>query len=257
MKPVRAVALALTCLALGAALGRWAVRSEATPSDPARTDANREAARTDAAQSDAVLNEAARRGAMLNDTAPSNAEARSAVALPSDGAASPSPWPIAFIENPAGAVAKYEVHKESGELRQDVRNGAPRVIDFLGYPANYGFIEGTRAGREGGGDGDPLDVLVLGPPLERGARVPVRVLGMLRLLDAGERDDKLVARVQPVASGEPFADVNTFRELEGRYPAALRIIERWFLHYDRQDPAESQGFADEEAASAAIAAARP
>ncbi|MEM9863113.1 MAG: inorganic diphosphatase [Myxococcota bacterium] len=247
MKPVLAVALALMCLALGAALGRWAVRSEAHPPDPARTDANSEAAPTDPAPIDAARTDALR----------ANGEARSAVALPSEGAASPSPWPIAFIENPAGAVAKYEVHKESGELRQDVRNGAPRVIDFLGYPANYGFIEGTRVGHEGGGDGDPLDVLVLGPPLERGARVPVRVLGMLRLLDAGERDDKLVARVEPVASGEPFADVNTFRELEGRYPAALRIIERWFLHYDRQDPAESQGFADEEAASAAIAAARP
>ena len=39
---------------------------------------------------------------------------------------------------------------------------------------------------EDGGDGDPLDVLVLGEPLEKGSIVDVRLIGVLSMLDDGE-----------------------------------------------------------------------
>ena len=56
------------------------------------------------------------------------------------------------IEIPAyGPPVKYEVDKDTGLLMVD------RFMNVaMSYPANYGFIPGTL-----GGDGDPVDVLVM------------------------------------------------------------------------------------------------
>lgn len=54
-------------------------------------------------------------------------------------------------------------------------------------PWNYGFVPGTSAD-----DGDPQDALVLGPRLRRGETVEADVRGVVRFVDAGRADDKLV-----------------------------------------------------------------
>ena len=41
-----------------------------------------------------------------------------------------------------------------------------------------------------GGDGDSVDVLLLGPAVPRGSVVKGRVIGMLSLVDTGEVDNK-------------------------------------------------------------------
>ena len=40
--------------------------------------------------------------------------------------------------------------------RKDYKDGKERIIQFLPYPGNYGFIPETLAG-----DGDPIDVIDL------------------------------------------------------------------------------------------------
>jgi inorganic pyrophosphatase len=57
-------------------------------------------------------------------------------------------------------------------------------------PFNYGSVPGTIAP-----DGDALDALVLGEPLPRGTVVEADVHGIVRFLDHGEVDDKLVCAV--------------------------------------------------------------
>ena len=47
------------------------------------------------------------------------------------------------VEIPAGTVAKFEVDKTSGALAWELVDGTPRNVDFLGYPANYGYIPST------------------------------------------------------------------------------------------------------------------
>ncbi len=96
----------------------------------------------------------------------------------------------AIIEIPNGSRAKYELHKASGLLMLD------RVLySAMYYPANYGFIPQTY-----GEDNDPLDILVLSKidvvPL---CIVPARVIGMMEMIDNGERDEKIIA----VAAGDP------------------------------------------------------
>ena len=74
-----------------------------------------------------------------------------------------------MIEIPTGTTAKWEVVKPSGELRWEFDQGRPRVVRYLGYPGNYGMIPRTLLPKEEGGDGDPLDVVVLGPAVPRGS----------------------------------------------------------------------------------------
>lgn len=90
----------------------------------------------------------------------------------------------AIIEIPKGSRSKYELDKESGMLRLD------RVLySSVYYPANYGFIPQTYCDDE-----DPLDILVL-------AQVKVlpmcimraKIIGVMRMVDEGEIDDKIIA----------------------------------------------------------------
>lgn len=150
----------------------------------------------------------------------------------------------AVIEIPAGTNAKWEVTKPDGKLAWEQRDGKPRVVDYLAYPGSYGMIPRTLLPKERGGDGDPLDVLVLGPALERGSVVRVRLIGVLRLLDGGEQDDKLVA----VREGQPLGDLRDLAELERRFHGVREIVELWFTNYKGPGKMESQGFGDRAAA---------
>ena len=90
----------------------------------------------------------------------------------------------AVIEIPKGSRCKYELDKYTGLLRLD------RVLyTSTHYPANYGFIPRTFAD-----DGDPLDVLVLcNEPIHPLTLVRVYPIGVMRMLDDGHIDDKIIA----------------------------------------------------------------
>jgi inorganic pyrophosphatase len=68
------------------------------------------------------------------------------------------------IEIPAGTKQKWEFNDETGEIEKDYKDEKERIIQFLPYPGNYGFIPETLAG-----DGDPIDVIDLDESEQRGA----------------------------------------------------------------------------------------
>jgi inorganic pyrophosphatase len=142
------------------------------------------------------------------------------------------------VEIPAGTNAKWEVAKDTGHLKWEIKNGKPRIVQYLAYPGNYGMVPRTLLPKELGGDGDPLDVLVLGPAVLRGAVIEAKLIGVLRLLDAGEQDDKLIA----VIPGKPLGDVSDLSELDRKYPGVSEIIETWFANYKGADVIETRGF---------------
>lgn len=131
------------------------------------------------------------------------------------------------VEIPAGTTAKWEVDKTDGVLRWELKNGKPRIVKYLAYPGNYGMVPGTLLPKELGGDGDPLDVLLLGPAVARGAVVPARLIGVLHMLDGGEQDDKLLA----VSDESAFLEVHDTPELEQAFPGVVEILRTWFGHY--------------------------
>ncbi len=131
------------------------------------------------------------------------------------------------VEIPAGGNDKWEVDKRTGELHWEQKDGRPRVVQYLPYPGNYGMIPRTSLPSEVGGDGDPLDVLLLGRRVERGRVVRARPIGLLRLVDGGERDDKILA----VPLEGPLSDVRDMRSLDTHYPGVRTIVETWFTRY--------------------------
>lgn len=152
------------------------------------------------------------------------------------------------VEIPAGTHDKWEVDKATGSLRWEREDGRPRVIRYLAYPANYGMVPRTSLPSDLGGDDDPLDVLLLGPRLERGTVTRARPIGLLRLLDDGERDDKVLA----VQTSGPFSDVVDLEGLESRYPGTRLILETWFTNYKGPGRVTSVGFGDAAAAMAVV-----
>ena len=133
----------------------------------------------------------------------------------------------AVIEIPAGTNEKWEVSKKTGRPAPEYKNGKPRIVKYLGYPGNYGMIPQTLLSEKFGGDGDPLDILVIGGPLKRNDVVPVKLIGVLKFLDDGEQDDKLIA----VLPGTALDQADSLDDLLTRFPGALKIIRIWFENY--------------------------
>lgn len=98
----------------------------------------------------------------------------------------------AVIEIPMGASVKYEFDKATGHLFVDRFQSMP-----IAAPANYGSFPRTLAV-----DGDPLDAVVISRhPIQAGAFVRVRPVGVVRTVDGEHKDDKIL--VVPVSAIDP------------------------------------------------------
>ena len=155
------------------------------------------------------------------------------------------------VEIPAGTIEKWEVVKPRGELKWEFKNGKPRTVKYIGYPGNYGMVPRTLLPEELGGDGDPLDVIVLGTPVKKGSVVKARLIGVLKLIDRGERDDKLIA----VLPDSPFHQVTTLKDLNDRFHGVTDIIRIWFSNYKGPGKMNAQGFGDKKEAMRILDAA--
>ena len=122
----------------------------------------------------------------------------------------------AVIEIPLGSVNKYEYDKKLHVFRLDRTLHSP-----VHYPGDYGFIPGTLAL-----DGDPLDVVVLvDAPSFTGCLMEVRPIGLLSMVDQGQRDSKILA----VHNNDPrYKAVSGYEEI---YPHLLREVEHFFSIY--------------------------
>jgi inorganic pyrophosphatase len=99
----------------------------------------------------------------------------------------------ALVEIARGDHRKFEFDIRANAMRLD------RMIPAAlgGYPINYGIVPQTISY-----DGDPFDVLVLGPALASGTLVQGVIVGVLRFEDERGADSKVV--VSPVdADGRP------------------------------------------------------
>lgn len=154
------------------------------------------------------------------------------------------------IEIPAGTNRKYEIDKTSGVMYPDLRDGEPRIVNFLPYPINYGFIPSTSMDKKRGGDGDPLDILYIAEHVPNSTVVEVIPIGLLLLKDLGEWDNKVLAI--PVDPSLRIISATNWQEFQMDYSAARLIIEQFFLNYDGPGVMTLHGWADEKAALAEV-----
>jgi inorganic pyrophosphatase len=121
-----------------------------------------------------------------------------------------------IVEIPKGSRNKYEYSKSAGVFKLDRVLYSPFV-----YPADYGFVPQTHYD-----DGDPLDVLVMmNQPTFVGCVIEARPLGMLRMIDGGEGDSKILA----VPVDDPY--FKHYTSLDSVSPHYLREIEHFFQAY--------------------------
>ncbi len=140
-----------------------------------------------------------------------------------------------IIEIPRGSGNKYEVDKDTGMIFLD------RVQPTnLKQPYDYGYIPQTL-----GDDGDPLDALVvIDEKLYPGVVVPSRVLGVLYMIDDGEKDEKIIC----VASDDKhYEHVEDLADLGKHLQDKVR---HYFEHYKdlQHKKVEITGWGDREAA---------
>lgn len=121
---------------------------------------------------------------------------------------------IATVEMPQGSILKYEIDKITGCLIVDRMLNQP-------VPYNYGcFLENTLCG-----DGDPLDVFILGNvPIYPLTRVKVELLGVLRCQDNGESDDKLIAMIEGDNTGSEFMGTDIIRTYLTSYKSGFIVL---------------------------------
>lgn len=133
------------------------------------------------------------------------------------------------IEIPKGTTGKWEVSGDDAtKIVWEFKKGKPRTVDYLGgYPANYGTVPQTSMPASFGGDGEPLDVVVLGEVLPRGKVAKVKVIGILNLQEGDEFDGKLLA----VVVGSAEASANTWEELNKQIPGSVDTVSNWFINY--------------------------
>ncbi|MER8072976.1 inorganic diphosphatase [Streptomyces sp. NPDC094034] len=122
------------------------------------------------------------------------------------------------VEIPQNSITKYEIDPASGRLVADRFMSMP-----VSYPANYGSVPQSV-----GGDGDPLDGLVLTrEPMTPGSVINVRPIGVLHMVDGGESDEKIVS--VPAEDVDPtYADVKNITDLPS---AEQQRIEAFFRVY--------------------------
>ena len=135
-----------------------------------------------------------------------------------------------IVEIPAGDNDKWELWKKDGSIRWEFQNNSFRKIKYLPYISNYGFVPQTLFSKEIGGDGDPVDVILLGERFERGSVIKGKILGLINMKDEGRLDSKIVA-VNQNSFVFNSSIVNNFDDLNANYPGALEIIEIWFQNY--------------------------
>jgi inorganic pyrophosphatase len=138
-----------------------------------------------------------------------------------------------IVENPSGVSTKYEVNKEYGII------GLDRFLHIpMAFPFEYGFIPQSW----NKSDDDPIDIMALmSGSTFVGCLLQVRIVGMYKLIDTGEIDNKVLA---VCSHDKMFNEVETIEDLPGYY---LKEIEFFWQNYKNLTPGketEGRGWAD-------------
>jgi inorganic pyrophosphatase len=146
------------------------------------------------------------------------------------------------VEIPEGSTLKVEWDREKAAFVLD--RIEPSAFP---KPCNYGFIPQTLDE-----DGDELDTLIVTEqPLPTGVWLEAKILGVMKYVDDGEVDDKIVVRV-----ADDRNDGDWMNSLDDLGKSWIEQVEFHFTHYkDFKKPGTTQvtGWGDAEEAKAIIA----
>lgn len=144
------------------------------------------------------------------------------------------------VETPAGSQNKYKFDPKLGVFRLN-----RTLFSGAAFPFDFGFVSGTL-----GGDGDPLDAIVIAPaPMFPGCLVRARVLGVLLAKKSGKDNHRIIT--VPVVA-KPFTSVRDLNDLPVGRLGEIEQFFRAILNVDGQEHA-LLGFGGRDEAEAIIA----
>jgi inorganic pyrophosphatase len=138
-----------------------------------------------------------------------------------------------LIEINSGSINKYELITESGHLKLD-RVG----YSSLAYPVSYGAIPMTWDQ-----DGDMLDFVIANvtEPLAPGSLAELRVIGVMKFEDGGERDDKIIT----VLSDDKRMDhITDYKQLGEHWEKETAHYFEYYKHLKKPGTCKILGFFD-------------
>jgi len=131
---------------------------------------------------------------------------------------------FAVIETPKGSRNKYAFDPEAGVF--DLSKVLPRGMVF---PFDFGFVPSTA-----GGDGDPLDVLVImDEPAFPGCRVRCRLIGVIEAEQTTKRG--VVRNDRLIAVAEECREDTCVRSLKDLPDGLVEEIQHFFASYHEFD----------------------
>jgi inorganic pyrophosphatase len=127
----------------------------------------------------------------------------------------------AVVDTPKGSRNKYKFNEKLGFF--ELGGVEPAGMSF---PFNFGFIPGTR-----GGDGDPLDVLImLDEPAFVGCVIAARVIGVIEAKQT--EDGKTMANHRLIAVASNAPNLEHLKKLKDLNPQLIDEIEHFFVSYN-------------------------
>jgi inorganic pyrophosphatase len=129
----------------------------------------------------------------------------------------------AIIETPKGCRNKFSYDPDSGLFKL-----GGLLPEGMLFPFDFGFVPSTL-----GGDGDPLDVLVLmDAPAHVGCLVDIRIVGVIAVKQTErgkiERNDRLLGVAAHSYQHDKVASIDDLSD------TLLSQVEEFFISYNRQ-----------------------
>jgi inorganic pyrophosphatase len=158
------------------------------------------------------------------------------------------------VEIPAGTNHEQHYDPATHKFVPTQKAGVERVVEFLPFPGNYGFIPGTRSTAQAAtAAAQPVQALVLAESEPAGTILEVVPIGVV-LLDIDGALEQTIIAVPARPAQRILPDVTDWATLQRRYPAVRQALGLWFQHRTPSTAVRIAGWKDEKFAEQQIKA---
>ena len=157
---------------------------------------------------------------------------------------------MAVVETPAGSAVAVRYHPVEQRFLPDSSK-----LDYLPFPCNWGFVPSTRIPHRRTGGFAPVELLILGQPLESGRKLEVRPVAAVVLSENGRR--KVLVLATPLNAALGSLSVRDFPDLLIGYPGVKEGLELWLRQKDHNGQVEILDWKDGNFAMRFIEASLP
>merc|ERR1712194_68470 len=153
---------------------------------------------------------------------------------------------VTAVDGEEGTASYRLRFKDASGAVISPRHDGPIFWNYGMFPQTWEDPSVVHSETKFAGDNDPLDVVEIGSAsIAQGAIEPVKVLGVLAMIDDGELDWKVIA----IRAADPLAaELNDIGDVDTKCPGVISGIREWFRWYKTPDGKPLNAFGFEERA---------